>query len=95
MAPDAADAKSILADEAHSRVAPKCFRIHHNPMIRPGGPAAITVTSKPVTPNLDVSSMLSGNPIVVPIMASSRLSLVFPWPFMTFPTLRLPKAENR
>jgi len=89
------DANSILADEAQSIVAVKCFFTYQRLMIRLGIPAVIVVIIRPMIPSFGISGMFSGNPVAEVIRVSFRVTWVFPWPFVRFPRLRLPKAEYR
>ena len=89
------DANSVLADEAQSIVAVKCFFTHQIAVIRLGIPAVRVVVIRPMIPSFGISSRLSGNPTTEVTSVSFRLTSVFPWLFMRFWRLRLPKAEYK
>jgi len=88
-------AKSILADELKSTVAVKCFFTYQRLMIKLGIPEASVVVIKPIIPSFGINSRLSGSPTAEVTSVSFSVNLVFPWPFMRFPRLRLPNAEYR
>jgi len=92
---ESADADSILADEAQSIEALKCFFMYQSPMIKLGIPAVRAVTIRPMIPNLGIKSRLSGKPMAAVIRVSFKFNLVLPWQFMRVPRLRFPNAEYR
>ena len=71
----------------------KCFFAHQSPAVRLGTPAISVKAIRPMIPYFGISSMLRGSPTAEEINVSFRFTVVFPWLFMRFPRLRLPKAE--
>jgi len=53
------------------------------------------VVISPNTPNCEIKTKPSGNPIAAVSRLSFMLNTVFPWPLMRFTVLRFPKAEYR
>jgi len=78
MAAAVADARNILVDEVQSTVTPKCFLIHHIPVTRLGVPATKVVAIKPVIPNLGISTVLRGSPMLTASRVNFMENSVFP-----------------
>ena len=61
-------------------------------MMMPGMPAIRVVIIKPKTPRFEMMMKPRGKPRAAVIVAIMRLKVVWPWPFMRLPRLRLPRA---
>lgn len=84
--------RSILAEDAQSTVKSYFFLSQRSAIMMLGMPAVSVVAIKPRMPNLEMRTMLNGKPMPNVMRDSKRLNLVWPWLFMRFPMLRLPKT---